>query len=406
MKILIVNAGSSSMKFQVYSQVGPSKFDVLAKGLYERIGLPAPALGRVVASYGNKKITTELALPSHSEAATHLINFLTAQKIINNIAEIKGIGHRVVNGGENFLASTLITDQVIAELESIFELAPLHNPPAVKAMRAFKKYAPVPAVAVFDTTFHTTMPPANYLYPLPIQWYRDYKVRRYGAHGTSYRYIVQRLAKILNKPVEKVNTIVCHLGNGSSVCAIKNGKSVATSMGLTPLEGLMMGTRSGDIDPAIVEFMSLKLNIDAAAVVKLLNKKSGLLGISQISPDAREIEIAASEGNKDAALAITMYTNRVSKYISIYQNEFDEPLDAIVFTAGIGENSAIFRTRVCQKLKTLQLKLNETVNQDRKYDDYLLISSENSAVPVFKIRTNEEIIMCNDVDKILTVTSA
>ncbi|AGM26382.1 acetate kinase [Spiroplasma syrphidicola EA-1] len=388
--ILVINAGSSSMKFQLYKINGENDFEVICKGLAERIYLD----GRFIIKYNGEEFETNEQLPDHSATAKVLINKLKEHKVIKDFSDIKGIGHRIVHGGERFTQSTIITDEVFMEIKKMITLAPLHNPPSIAAIEAFRNIIAVPNVAVFDTSFHTTIPEENYLYSVPYEWYKEHQVRRYGFHGISYRYITSHLAKMLEKPVEEVNAVICHLGNGASMCAVKKGKSFNTSMGLTPLEGLIMGTRSGDIDPSIHQYIATQTGQDLATITDILNKKSGLVGISGVSSDLRDV-FASSKENPRSRLALKMSSKRIAKYLLAYANELDGEVDAIVFTAGIGENSAAMRQLVINNLKILKVDLDPIANEE-KYDSEKLISSTRSVLPIYAIRTDEEIMICTD----------
>ncbi|AHF61319.1 hypothetical protein P344_05570 [Spiroplasma mirum ATCC 29335] len=388
--ILVINAGSSSMKFQLYKVNGENNYEVICKGLAERIYLD----GVFKIKFNGQEFETKEDLKDHEATAKVLINKLEEHGIIKDFSDITGIGHRIVHGGEKFTQSTVITDEVFAEIKKMVILAPLHNPPAISAIEAFQKITSVPNVAVFDTSFHATMPVENYLYSGPYKWYTDHQVRRYGFHGISYRYITKRLGTILNKPIDKVKAIVCHLGNGASICAVKNGQSYNTSMGITPLEGLIMGTRSGDIDPSIPNYIASQTGEDIVAITNTLNKKSGLLGISGVSSDLRDV-VGSAESNPRSKLALKMSAKRIAKYIVAYLNELGGNADAIVFTAGIGENSAIMRSLVANEVKLINFDLVKEHNE-QGYDSENLISGANATVPVYAIRTNEEIIICED----------
>ena len=390
--ILVINAGSSSLKFKLYEISKENNFNDICEGLAERIYVD----GKFTIKFQDKKLTYDLDLPNHKEAVNFLTKKLIELKIIQSFDEIHGIGHRVVHGGEKFVQSTIITDDVMFELKKSICLAPLHNPPAIATIKAFQELLQVPAVVAFDTSFHATMPIENFLYASPYEWYTDYKVRRYGMHGISYRYVIKKIAKYLNKPVEKTNIIACHLGNGASVCAIKNGKSYITSMGITPLEGLIMGTRSGDLDPTLIDYMHQTTKMTIDEYVTALNKKSGLLGLSGLSSDLRDIEAAAAKGDKRCQLTIKMFVKRLCKYIAWYQNELENNVDAVVFTAGIGENSAIIRESVGKHLKTMDLEICPNRNKE-SYENILLISNDNAKIKTVAIRTNEELMICEDV---------
>ncbi|WP_339024531.1 acetate/propionate family kinase [Spiroplasma endosymbiont of Agriotes lineatus] len=295
----------------------------------------------------------------------------------------------------------LVNDEIIKIIADNIKLAPLHNPAGLSVLKAFQAVAKCPHIAVFDTTFHTIMPKINYIYPVPYSWYTDYNVRRYGFHGISYHYIINKLSLIINKPVSNINAIVCHLGNGASICAIKNGKLYNTSMGFTPLAGLMMGSRSGDIDPAIYQYIAEQLNLDIVGVVNKLNNESGLLGISQISSDTREVSRAAKDDNIQAQFTLQLYAKRVVDYITQYQNDLDNKIDAIVFTAGVGENSALIREMIIKSIKIMILDYNRAKN-NQSYDDYLQISNDLSSVAIYAIRTNEELMICEETYRLLS----
>ena len=385
MNVLVVNCGSSSLKYQLIDSETES---VLASGLCERIGID----GRLVYQpAGCEKEKTDLDMPTHNEAIQYVLDALTNEKngAIKSLSEIGAIGHRIVHGGEKFTKSVVIDEEVIAAIEECNDLAPLHNPANLIGVRTCQKLMPgVPNVAVFDTSFHQTMPAKAYMYGLPYEYYEKYKVRRYGFHGTSHDYVSHRLAELMGQPYESLKMIVCHLGNGASISAIKDGKCVDTSMGLTPLEGLVMGTRSGDIDPSIIEFIAGKENLDIAGVINVLNKKSGVQGISELSSDFRDLEEGANAGNEKAALAMDVFAYRVAKYIGSYVAALNG-VDGIAFTAGIGENAPTIRRKVLEYLGYLGIELNPETNAKRGED--LLISTPDSKVTVMVIPTNEEL---------------
>ena len=347
MNILVINCGSSSLKFQL---INSESEGVLAKGLCERIGIDGKLTYQ---PEGGEKTTSDKAMPTHTEAIQFVIDALTDEKtgVVKSLDEINAVGHRVVHGGEKFASSVVIDDEVLKAIEECNDLAPLHNPANLIGINACRELMPgVPMVAVFDTAFHQTMPSKAYMYGLPYEYYEKYKVRRYGFHGTSHSFVSKRVAELVGKAYDETKTIVCHLGNGASICAVENGKSVDTSMGLTPLEGLVMGTRSGDIDPAIMEFLAKKENLDIAGLMNVLNKKSGVYGLSNnLSSDFRDLSEAAADGNEIAELALDVFAYRVAKYVGSYTAAMNG-VDNIVFTAGIGENSAIVRTMVCLSL--------------------------------------------------------
>lgn len=409
-KILVINSGSSSIKFQLFNIINKQKqpdFIMLCKGLVERIAIKNSnfiievAIGDNFVKY---EVTKDIA--DHVVGAQTIIDALIKYQVIANFADIKGVGHRIVHGGQKFNSSIIIDSEVISGIKSCISLAPLHNPPALKGLSSFQKLIPhAKHVAVFDTSFHTTIPQEKYLYSVPYDWYKLYQVRRYGFHGTSYRYILDKLTNILNKPKEKINAIICHLGNGASICAIKDGKSFNTSMGLTPLDGLIMGSRSGIIDPSIHGYMcQVKPQATIETITNDLNKNSGLLGISEHSSDLRDVLIISNDKNHkqqlQSQLAIKMFVQRIANYIVQYANDLVNNIDALVFTAGIGENSAIIRQLIISEIKIITLKLAVNKNND-KYHDYLEISDQQSQIPIFKIRTNEELMICQDTYNLL-----
>lgn len=396
MKVLVINCGSSSLKYQLINMDNES---VLAIGLVERIGIDGSVLKHEVS--GMDKVVIETPMPDHKVALEVVMAALTNENhgAIKELSEISAVGHRVVHAGEKFAKSVVITDEVIKALEDTIELAPLHNPPNLIGIRACQELLPnVPMVSVFDTAFHQTMPASSYIYALPYEYYKEFGVRRYGFHGTSHKYVSQRAAELLGKDIKDLRIITCHLGNGASVAAIENGKVVDTSMGFTPLEGLIMGTRSGDMDPAIVTFLMTKLNKNASEINDILNKKSGVLGISGVSSDFRDIEKAAEEGNERAILALETYYKRVKKYIGAYMAEMGG-VDAIVFTAGLGENSIAAREEICSNLKELGIEIDKERNNVRGKDT--LVSTDSSKVAVFCIPTNEELVIARDTKELV-----
>ncbi|WP_338981710.1 acetate kinase [Spiroplasma endosymbiont of Eupeodes luniger] len=397
-KILVINAGSSSIKFQLYEITTNKQFNPICKGLAERIFVD----GKTTIKYNNNnnEFVSDTSLSNHNVAAEVILELLKSQNVIQNFNEIIAVGHRIVHGGEKIKESVLVNDDIIKIIAENIKLAPLHNPAGLSTLKAFQAVANCPHIAVFDTTFHTTMPKINYIYPVPYNWYTDYNVRRYGFHGISYHYIINKLSLIINKPVSNINAIVCHLGNGASICAIKNGKSYNTSMGFTPLAGLMMGSRSGDIDPAIHQYIAEQLNLDIVGVVNKLNNESGLLGVSQISSDTREVSQSAKDGNSQAQFTLELYAKRLVDYITQYQNDLDNKVDAIVFTAGVGENSALIREMIIKNIKTMALDYNYGKN-NQSYDDYLQISNDLSSVAIYAIRTNEELMICEETYRLL-----
>ncbi len=396
MKVLVINCGSSSLKYQLINMEDES---VLAIGLVERIGIDGSVLKHEIP--GKDKVVIETPMPDHKVALENVMAALVSPEhgAIKSMDEISAVGHRVVHAGEKFATSVVITDEVIKAIEEIVDLAPLHNPPNLIGIRACQEILPgVPMVSVFDTAFHQTMPASSYIYALPYEYYKEFGVRRYGFHGTSHKYVSRRAAELLGKNIEDLKIITCHLGNGASVAAIQNGKVVDTSMGLTPLEGLIMGTRSGDMDPAIVAFLMGKLNLGVAEINDIINKKSGVLGISGVSSDFRDIEKAAGEGNERAALALETYYKRVKKYIGAYMAEMGG-VDVIVFTAGLGENSIEARKQICSGLEGLGIVIDDERNNVRGKDT--LVSSDASKVAIFCIPTNEELMIARDTKALL-----
>ena len=391
MNVLVINCGSSSLKFQL---INSETEGVLAKGLCERIGID----GRLTYQpEGGEKKTEELAMPTHTEAIQFVINALTDAErgVVKDLSEIGAVGHRVVHGGEKFANSVVITDEVKKAIEECNDLAPLHNPANLIGINACQELMPgTPMVAVFDTAFHQTMPEKAYMYGLPYEYYEKYAVRRYGFHGTSHSFVSKRAAEILGKSSDDMKTIVCHLGNGASISAVLNGKCVDTSMGLTPLEGLVMGTRSGDIDPAILEFIAKKEDMNITELMNMLNKKSGVYGLSNnLSSDFRDLETAADEGNKQAQVALDVFCYRVAKYVGSYVAAMNG-VDTIVFTAGIGENAGLVRTKVCEYLGYLGITLDQEANGKR--GEEIAISTPDSKVTVMVIPTNEELAIARE----------
>ena len=390
MNVLVVNCGSSSLKYQL---INSETEGVLAKGLCERIGIDGMLTYQ---PEGGEKEKSEIAMPTHTEAINAVLAALTNEKsgVIKSLSEVGAVGHRVVHGGEKFASSVVITDEVLEAVAQCNDLAPLHNPANLIGINACKELMPgVPMVAVFDTAFHQTMPEEAYLYGLPYEYYENYKVRRYGFHGTSHSFVSKKAAEVAGKPYEDLKIIVCHLGNGASLSAVKNGKSVDTSMGLTPLEGLIMGTRSGDMDPAIMEYIAKKENLDIAGVMNVLNKKSGVLGLSGVSSDFRDLEEAAAAGNDRAEKALKAYNYRVVKYIGAYVAAMDG-VDVIAFTAGLGENGKSTRKAICDHLSYLGIKIDDEANSIRGKD--VVISTPDSKVQVMVIPTNEELAIARE----------
>lgn len=389
-KILAVNAGSSSLKWQLYDMPAER---VLAKGAAERVGQPQ---GKIKVVFNGQKIEKKLPIPNHHDAVAMLLKALIERQIISDYAEIAGVGHRVVAGGEIFHQSTLIDEEVLAQIESLAEYAPLHNPAEAEGIRAFMAALPnVPEVAVFDTSFHQTLPAVNYLYSIPYDYYQKFGARKYGAHGTSFRYVSGHTAKILQKPLTDLKMIVAHIGNGVSLDAIQNGQSYNTSMGFTPLAGVTMGTRSGDIDASLVAFLKEKLAISTEEMVDLLNTKSGLLGLTGVSSDMRDL-LAAEATNPHVKVAVEIFVDRIVQYIGSYTAQLNG-IDTLVFTAGIGENEAPIRSRICQSLTYLGLEIDEVANQAAVQGKEQIISTPNSKVTVVVVPTNEELMIARDV---------
>lgn len=391
MNVLVINCGSSSLKFQL---INSESEEVLAKGLCERIGID----GRLTYQpAGGDKAVSDKAMPTHTEAIQFVIDALTDAEtgVVKSLDEIGAVGHRVVHGGEKFANSVVITEDVLKAIEECNDLAPLHNPANLIGINACQKLMPnTPMVAVFDTAFHQTMPEKAYLYGLPYEYYEKYGVRRYGFHGTSHSFVSKHAAEFLGLDLDNSKIIVAHLGNGASISAVLNGKCVDTSMGLTPLEGLVMGTRSGDIDPAILEFIAKKEGLDIAGLMNMLNKKSGVYGLSNnLSSDFRDLEAAAEEGNKPAQIALDVFCYRVAKYVGSYVAAMNG-VDTIVFTAGIGENAGLVRTKVCEYLGYLGITINQEANGKR--GEEIAISTPDSKVTVMVIPTNEELAIARE----------
>ena len=392
MKILVINCGSSSLKFQLIDSETEA---VIAKGLCERIGIEGSKL--IYTPTGGEKQEIEEPMEDHKKAVSLVIDALTDKEtgVLTSLSEINAVGHRLVHGGEKFASSTLINEEVIAAITECNDLAPLHNPANLIGIRACKELMPdVPQAGVFDTAFHQTMPEEAYLYGIPYEYYEKYRIRRYGFHGTSHSYVSKRAAEMLGKDYTDAKIIVCHLGNGASVSAVKNGKCVDTSMGLTPLEGLMMGTRSGDIDPAIIEFLAHKEGLSIDDIMSILNKKSGMYGLSgYLSSDSRDLHAACDAGKPEGIRTVKTYCYRVAKYIGAYAAAMNG-VDASCFTAGIGENSAETRAAVCEYLGYLGIGIDEEQNKKRGED--VVISTPDSKVKVMVIPTNEELAIARE----------
>ena len=390
MKILVLNCGSSSLKYQL---IDMNTENVLAKGNYERIGQNNSFLTHKV---NEEKHVFENPVKDHNEAIQFVLNQLMSNEygVIKDINEISGVGHRIVHGGEKFTKSTVVNENVIEEIRNCIPLAPLHNPAAILGIEACKNLMPnAKMVTVFDTAFHQTMPKKAYIYPIPYKYYEKYGVRRYGAHGTSHKYVAYRVAELIGKDIKELKIVTCHLGQGASLAAVKNGICIDTSMGLTPLGGIPMGTRSGDLDPSVVTFLMNKEKLTADEITEILNKESGVYGISEVTPDFRDIEEAAANGNEKAILALDLYAYLVAQFIAKYIVSMSG-LDTIVFTAGVGERGPETRRDICNYLKCFGVEIDEKIN-DCKGEE-LKISTENSKVSVYVVPTNEELMIARE----------
>ena len=397
MKVLVINCGSSSLKYQVLDMTNEA---LLCKGLVERIGMEGSVITHE--KIGMDKVKNVVPMNDHKDAIEQVLAAVQNAEhgVVKSMDEIGAVGHRVVHAGEKFACSVKITEEVIKALEECVELAPLHNPPNLLGIEACKQLMPeTPMVGVFDTAFHQTMPAESYIYAIPYEYYQKHGIRRYGFHGTSHKYVAERAAHMLNTSLDDLKLITCHLGNGASVSAIKRGKCIDTSMGFTPLEGLVMGTRSGDIDPAIVTFIREKENLPQGVANEILNKKSGVLGISGVSSDFRDIEEAVAEGNERAALALKVFAHKVRFYIGAYIAEMNG-VDAIIFTAGVGENDITMREVICHNLGNLGIKLDPLKNKVRGKET--IISTDDSKVKILLIPTNEELMIARDTYNIVT----
>ena len=397
MNILVINCGSSSLKYQL---INSESEEVLAKGLCERIGIDGSCITHQPKD--GEKVKTEIAMPTHTQAVAAVIEKLTDEKVgvVKSLAEIDAVGHRIVHGGEKFASSVVIDEEVMKAIEDCNDLAPLHNPANLIGINSCREIMPdVPMVAVFDTAFHQTMPKKAYLYGLPYEYYEKYKVRRYGFHGTSHDFVSNRVAEIMGRKREDLKIIVCHLGNGASVSAVKNGKCVDTSMGLTPLEGLIMGTRSGDIDPAIVSFLADKEGKTADEIINICNKKSGVLGLSGgVSSDFRDLAQAAADGNEKADIALKTWAYHVAKYVGAYAAAMNG-VDVIAFTAGVGENNVDARAEVCSYLGYLGVTINAEANKKR--GEEVEISTPDSTTKVYVVPTDEELAIARETARLV-----
>lgn len=396
MKVIVINCGSSSLKYQLLDM---RTEELLAKGLVDRIGIDGSKLTHEIPN--KEKEIIKVPMKNHTDALKHVLDALVDKNYgaIADLSEIDAAGHRVVHAGEKFSGSVLITDAVMDALTECIDLAPLHNPPNIMGIRAIQELLPsIENVGVFDTAFHQTMPKKAYIYPLPYEYYEKYALRRYGFHGTSHKYVAQRAAEIIGKDYNKMKIVTCHLGNGASITAIENGISIDTSMGFTPLEGLVMGTRCGDIDPAIVTFLMEKEGLSISDMNNILNKKSGVLGISGVSSDFRDIETAAEGNNERAQLALDIFRMRVKGYIARYAAMLGG-VDAVVFTAGLGENSKACRKAICSNLEFMGIEIDDKANDVRSKET--IISKENSKVKVLVVPTNEELMIARDTKDII-----
>ena len=397
MKILVINCGSSSLKYQILEMTTET---LLCKGLVEKIGITGSTITHE--KIGENKLVLEYAMKDHKDAIEQVLQVIRDKEygVVKSMDEIGAVGHRIGHGGERYNRSVIVTDDVIKAITDCIPLAPLHNPANLLGISACQSLMPgTPNVAVFDTAFHQTMPPESYIYAIPYEYYKKYGIRRYGFHGTSHKYVAEKASKMLNINLDDLKIITCHLGNGASVSAIKRGKCIDTSMGFTPLEGLVMGTRSGDIDPAIVTYIREKENLPQGKVNEILNKRSGMLGISGVSSDFRDIEAAVAEGNERAALALKVFAHKVKFYIGAYIAEMNG-VDAIVFTAGVGENDVTMRELICNEMGNLGIKLDLVKNKVRGKET--IISMEDSKVKILLIPTNEELMIARDALKLVT----
>lgn len=397
MKVLVINCGSSSLKYQLFDMDGEK---VLAKGLVERIAIEG---SRIEQESDKGEFELETAIPDHKKAVELVFDALTSTDhgVIRDLKEIDAVGHRVVHGGEKVTKSTIIDQEVLDAIKEVVPFSPLHNPANLQGIQACSSLLEgKPQVAVFDTAFHQTMPKENFVYPIPLSYYKDQGIRRYGFHGTSHNFITNRAAELLGKPVEEVNLISCHLGNGSSITAVKNGKSIMTSMGLTPLAGLPMGTRSGDLDPSIIIYMIKQLGMSPEEVDKVLNKESGVLGISGLSSDFRDLEKGAESGDEACQLALKIFHSRCRETIGAYATMMGGRIDAITFTGGIGENGSKDREAICDGLEIIGVKLDKEINNQRKPKEKT-ISAEDSAIKVMVIPTDEELMIARDTKRLV-----
>ena len=396
--ILVINAGSSSIKFQLFTNQS-SGLEVIIKGVVGGIGTKQ---GNFTYAHQKKQQVIKTAFPDHKTAIKTILDALLEIGVIQQLKDISAVGHRIVHGGSEFKEPIIVNQKILKRIDAIKDLAPLHIPANLLAIKEFMKQTDAPNIAVFDTAFHANIPLLNFIYPLPWNWYTEYGVRRYGFHGISYHYLLERVTKILATDNKKMNGIICHLGNGSSLSAIKKGIGFDTTMGLTPLAGLMMGTRSGYVDPSVFQYIQQQTGLSTNAITHQLNAQSGLLGISQISSDLKDIEEAATKGNKQAILAINLFVKRVVDYIAVYYNNLGAEIDYLVFSGGIGENSTLVISKIIEKLKSLPIDANWQLPKDRtwrKEKDYFMIS--NGKLKVLIILTNEELVICQSAIQLL-----
>ena len=395
MKILVLNCGSSSLKYQL---INMENEEVMAKGVYERIGQDNSFITHKV---NGEKYVIEKAAPTHDEAVSVMIEQLTNKEygVVSDLSEINAVGHRIVHGGEKFKQAVIVDDEVVKGIGECADLAPVHNPGALMGIKACRKLMPGKSmVTVFDTAFHQTIPEERFLYPIPYHYYRDYKVRKYGFHGTSHSYVSKRVAKVVGKPIEDLKIVVCHIGQGASLCAVQGGKSVDTSMGLTPLGGIIMCARSGDLDPSIVTYIMKKEGKTPEEMDQMLNKESGIFGISGISPDVRDIEAAQQDGNERAVLALKAYDLNIAQYIAKYAVSMGG-IDVIAFTAGVGENQTVRRAEICKNLEFLGVKLDEQKNQVKSEEAE--ITTSDSKIKAYVIPTNEELVIARETMQLI-----
>jgi len=400
MIILVLNCGSSSIKYQLFNIHEQEKNEVIAKGIVERIGFNDAIINHKPTGKDGFKIVTPV--PDHTVGINLIFDALTHKQygVIKKIKDIAAVGHRVVQGGEKYTESVLITEEVIKDVESCIDLAPLHNPANLKGILSVEALVKdIPQVAVFDTSFHSTLPKHAYMYAIPREYYIKYGIRKYGYHGTSHKYVYHKASELLKKDTREMKVVTCHLGNGASVAAIENGMSMDTSMGFTPVDGLIMGTRTGDIDPGVLLFLADKEHLSLKGISNLINKKSGIMGVSEISSDMRDLEMAYYEGNENAVLALTMYAYRVKKFIGAYAAIMNG-LDCIIFTGGVGENDFNIRRMICQNMEYLGMDFDEVANHGVKGEDKI-ISKPHSKVVIAVIKTNEELVIATDTYKIL-----